>query len=261
MVNSSKRWVIAQNSEKQCWEGVRKRLMSKEYRKYKISYWERVLDKLKKDIKLDMTSRVLDAGCGPSGLVLNYPKKSNLFCLDPLMSDYLKSYPYLKKYRAKYISKKIEDFSSEKKFNYVFSFNCLDHVDDISKTLKKLYSVLDEKGILILSINCHNYKFLQKLLFRFSFILDRPHPHQYSLKQYLDFLKKANFKILKTINIDDDILYMAKFSEKDKKNLSLKSIIRNIFHPFTYANLIGIKLFGGEKEKTIYSTYLIIAKK
>ena len=260
----SSRWKIAQKSEKRCWQNVREKLINKEYQRCKTNYCKKILDKLKKNIKLNESVSFLDFGCGPNGLVLIYPKKTNLVCLDPLMESYLKWYPYLSKYKAKYISKKIEEFSSKQKFEYLFGFNCLDHVDSISITLKKVYSMLSKRGFLIISINCHNYKFLQKLLLKFSFILDKPHPHQYLLKHYKNFLKDADFKILKLINIDNESLYMSKMNKSlqgIKKELSLKSLIRSLFHPFTLINLIGMKTFGKEKEKTIYSTYIIIAKK
>ncbi|GAI88424.1 unnamed protein product, partial [marine sediment metagenome] len=195
MVNYSKRWILAQNSEKRCWQNVRGKLISKEYQRCKINYWKKILNKLKKNIKLDESVNFLDFGCGPNGLVLIYPKKTNLVCLDPLMENYLKLCPYLRKYKSKYISKKIEEFLPKQKFEYIFGFNCLDHINFIPIALKKLHSMLSEDGFFIISINCHNYKFLQKLLLKFSFILDKPHPHQYSLKHYLDFLKNAKGRV------------------------------------------------------------------
>ncbi len=263
MVKKSKRWDIAQDSEKKCWEDNEKKLRSKEYQRSKINYWNRVLNKTKKYIDLDESASFLDSGCGPSGLVLKYPKKSNLVCLDPLMKDYLNSYSYLKDYDAKYISGKIEEFSSKEKFEYIFNFNCIDHVDSIPLTLRKIYSLLNKEGVLVLSVNCHNYKLIQKLLLKFSFILDRPHPHQYSLKQYINFLEKEVFKVIKSVNIDNDNseFYASKNKKQEKKKLSWKSIVRKLFHPFTFMHLTGIKLFGKENEKTIYSTYLIMAKK
>jgi SAM-dependent methyltransferase len=254
------RWSSAQCAEVKCWKNVQKKIVTKNYIEKKKNYWKSIFKKIKSVVEIDEKKNFLDFGCGPSGIVLIYPNKKNLTCIDPLIEEYLNLNPFLKSYKASFETSKIEDFK-KRGFDYIFGFNSLDHTDSIKKSLNSIYKSLKNGGLLTISVNCHNFDFMQKIILKTSFIFDKPHPHQYLLKHYLSFLKNANFEILKLINIDNEISYMNEPLQKTKEKFSLKSLVKGLFHPFILVNLIGIKTFGKEKKKTIYSTYIIIAKK
>jgi 2-polyprenyl-3-methyl-5-hydroxy-6-metoxy-1,4-benzoquinol methylase len=257
-MKENNRWKEAQKSEIDCWDNIKKKIVSEEYLKKKIIFWEKMFKKINLKCDINKKKSFLDFGCGPNGIVLVFQKKKNLVCLDPLMKEYLRINPKLKKFKAKYVSSKIEEFSTSEKFNYIFGFNSLDHVDSIKDTLKKIKSLLDKNGRFMISINCHNFKFMQKILLKTSFIFDSPHPHQYTLNDYVLFLEKNGFKVIDKINLDDEVYFM---SYEEKNGFSLKSFLYKITRPCIILNILGIPRYGKSKQKTIYSTYVIIAKK
>lgn len=252
------RWKQAQDSEIRCWSNIQSKLVSEEYKVKKLKFWDLVFNKISEKINIDDSKDFADVGCGPSGIVLKYPKKTNLYCIDPLLDEYCEVNPYLKKTEAKMINSKIEDITIEYSFDYIFGFNSLDHVDSIQESIKSLKRLLKDDGLLVVSMNCHNYGFMRKILQKTNFIFDRPHPHQYSLQDYIRFLEEEGLEVLDTINLDDEISFM---NNKYNDKIGLKQIIKKILHPFIFLNICGVKRYGGKDEKTIYSSSAIIARR
>lgn len=251
------RWKIAQKSEMDCWNNIKKKIVNEKYIKKKIIFWEKIFQKINSKHKINKKRSFLDFGCGPSGIVLIFQKKENLVCLDPLMKEYLRINPKLREFKAKYMSSKIEEFSTSEKFNYIFGFNSLDHVDSIKDSLKKIKSLLDKDGRFIISVNCHNFKFMQKILLKTGFIFDKLHPHQYTLNDYVLFLERNGFEVIDKINLDDEVYFM---SYGGKNEFSLKNFLYKITRPCIILNILGIPLYGKSKQKTVYSNNLLVAK-
>jgi len=252
---SNKRWKEAQISEKRCWYSIKQEVSSKDYLNKKKEYWNKIFNKTKKIIPIDDSKSFLDFGCGPTGIWLKYPEKRNLTSLDPLIGEYLKINQTFKKSGGIFINSKIENFEGNK-FDYIFGFNALDHVKSIKDSLNKISGLMGKGSFLVISVNCHNLPFFQRIMLKTSFIFDKPHPHQYSLSQYQTFLKRSGFNILGVTNIDDEVDFMFNF-KKTRKNL--KFLIRKFFYPFSILFLLGYKLYGKKEEKTVYSSYLIIS--
>jgi len=250
------RWQEAQKSEKKCWEKIKGKFMDEKYFNKKTKFWNKILEKINSRVKIDPKKSMIDIGCGPSGIVLLFKNNKNLVCIDPLINEYKKLNPFLRKYSAKYINSKIENFNISKKFDYVFAFNSLDHVDSIEKSLEKIKKLVKKGGFFFLSVNCHNFKFMQKILIKTSFIFDNPHPHQYILKDYIAFLKEGGFNPIEVINLDDEVNFMS--SEKNKP--SLKKNLYNLTRPYIFLNIFGIPRYAKKNKKSIYSNQLIIAK-
>jgi 2-polyprenyl-3-methyl-5-hydroxy-6-metoxy-1,4-benzoquinol methylase len=256
MTNS--RWQEAQASEARCWRNVKEKITSKEYLERKEKYWDLIFKKINDFIKVDESKTFLDFGCGPTGIVLKYKDKKNLTCVDPLMNKYLEINPHLENYKSNFVNSKIEDFSG-KKFDYIFGFNSLDHSDSLENSINSLFKLMNKESYLIISINCHNLGLFQKIMLKTSFIFDKPHLHQYTLNQYVKMFEKKGFDIIKTINIDDELDFMFNF-EKEKNKANFKKFLRKIFYPFSIMSLFGYRQYGKEKEKTIYSSNIIIVK-
>lgn len=253
------RWKYAQKLELLCWESNKEKINSERYQELKTKYWERILQKINKAYKLDLSKKMLDFGCGPSGIFLIFADKKNLTCLDPIMKEYKKRFPNLKNIKGKLKSEPIETFA-EKNFDIIFGFNSIDHVKNISAALKNLRKIISKEGDLIITVNVHNYPIYQVILKKFNRILDSLHPHQYTKKQYQNLLENNGFKVKKIINIDDEVQFINKNTQNKKEKTTFKSIIIKILHPFVLAELIGIKRHGNQKQRTIYSHYTYICK-
>jgi ubiquinone/menaquinone biosynthesis C-methylase UbiE len=77
---------------------------------------------------------------------------------------------------------------NEGEFDVVIATNVLDHTQNPTKVVSEIKRVLKQKGVLILSMNTFN---LPKLVRSRIFLIDREHPHHYTYKEVLSFLKDA----------------------------------------------------------------------
>lgn len=259
---SKSRWHKAQIGESRCWESNSHKLLTPKYQELKIEYWKKIILRLLGDNALQsplLKGKILDVGCGPSGLVMYLQKGYDITCIDPLTDEYLKKFSYLSTYDAKYVKTKIEDFQSEEKYNLIFGFNSVDHAEDIRVSLLHLRDVLSSNGTMYITLNCHNYSFLQKILLRFSFVLDKPHPHQYTVSQYESMLSEAGFDVVHRINIDDETQWIND-KTREKKKKSLKNLLNpgNLF--FSLFELFGIQRYGDSNAKTAYSHVAFVCK-
>ena len=126
--------------------------------------------------------------------------------------------PLLEKYEAKlahfssdhypstrFIAQPFEQFSTEKKYEIVFSINAINHVADLEQCLDKLVDLTAKNGILVMSIDAHNY-----LIFKHLFRLipgDILHPHQYDLEEYKAMLRSRNMHISQSILLKKEFFF------------------------------------------------------
>jgi ubiquinone/menaquinone biosynthesis C-methylase UbiE len=97
---------------------------------------------------------VLDIGCGPRGSLEWADNAKERVGLDPLVNRYRKL--GIGAHRMRYVCAPSEKIPfPEEYFDFVASFNSLDHVDDVDKTLSEITRVLKKKGtfLLITEIN------------------------------------------------------------------------------------------------------------
>ena len=145
-------------------------------------------------------SNILDIGCGVNGTI-NYnklPKKINLYFVD-LNKD------YLKKASEKYSPKKallgdLMKINLQKKFDVVFYAGVIQYIKKPEESLKKIRSLLSEKGVLIIAtIN------KKSILRRLGLITTKPkksnvlgysEEHLYTEEELRKLLVKTGFKIL-----------------------------------------------------------------
>jgi ubiquinone/menaquinone biosynthesis C-methylase UbiE len=97
---------------------------------------------------------ILDIGCGPRGSLEWADNTKERVGLDPLVNKYRKL--GIGAHRMRYVCAPSERIPfPEEYFDFVASFNSLDHVDDIDKTLSEIIRVLKINGtfLLITEIN------------------------------------------------------------------------------------------------------------
>lgn len=112
------------------------------------------------DLMLDESAfnglNILDLGSGPipSSAVF---KNCNIFCLDPLLPDYMKiGFPLHYYKNVTFIHAFSEDIPViDKFFDAIISVNAIDHVDDLYKTVKEIQRVLKPSGLIRLHVHYH----------------------------------------------------------------------------------------------------------
>jgi len=100
---------------------------------------------------------ILDIGSGPHPSALAY-KNCNVFCLDPLLPDYMKiGFPFhLYDSRVRFVYGFSEHVPFEDNtFDAIISVNALDHVDDFGKTAEEIRRVLKPTGKLRMHLHYH----------------------------------------------------------------------------------------------------------
>ena len=192
------RWKIAQAAEIRWWQGYLNKKEKAEYLQWKKDYWAAFLDDC--GLEIPVGASCLDAGCGPAG-VFTVLHQQRVDAVDPLLDSYQEKlehfdpsdYP-----NVHFIAAPLEQFSAAEPYDYVFCLNAINHVSDLDQCWERLFSATKKGGVLVVSIDAHNYGFF-KWLFR-AIPGDILHPHQYDLKEYQAMLTQRGGKILKTVH-------------------------------------------------------------
>lgn len=170
---------------------------------------------LNKDFYTD--KKILDIGCGPRGS-LNWANNSKLrIGLDPLSTKYISL--GIDTSKMKLITGYAENIPfDENEFDVVCSFNSLDHVEDINKTLDEIKRVLKPNGLFLLIIDIHPYK-----------TITEPHTISWEISskinKKLNLLKKMEFE-KKSLKIYSSILHNIPYDHTDvKKRYGILSAI------------------------------------
>ncbi|KAA3634840.1 MAG: class I SAM-dependent methyltransferase [Bacteroidetes bacterium] len=191
------RWKIAQAAELRWWKNYLRRQPVDDYLTAKKEYWLRVMQQL--GVFPEAGETILDAGSGPAGIFIVFDHQK-VVAVDPLLDRYTDQLSHFNPEiypNVNFISETLENFTAEKKFNYVFCLNAINHVADINLSLDNLFSLLAPGGKLIISSDAHRHNWLKPI---FKLIPgDILHPHQYDLKEYRDMLLERGGKIQKEI--------------------------------------------------------------
>lgn len=195
------RWRVAQYFELRWWKNYLHKKDKNTYLQEKHKYWMRLYNMIAEHLKVNDTHKILDLGCGPSGIYMLFPK-NKVTAVDPLIAAYESKLEVFSKSQyatTTFLNSTIEDFKPDCQYDIVFCMNAINHVADISAAYEKLKLCTKLEGKMVVSIDAHNYSF-----FRFLFRLmpgDILHPHQYNLNEYKQMAEEYNFKILETLMI------------------------------------------------------------
>ncbi len=206
------KWTLAQALEIRWWRQYLRGKSVDGYLDQKKAYWQRVLTHL--DVG-EVNGRILDAGCGPAGIFTIFPQQE-IVAVDPLLERYAAELAHFNPAwypNVQFISKPLEAFAANEKYDFLFCLNAINHVKDIDKAMDQLLAAARPGATLVLSIDAHKYAAL-KWLFR-TIPGDALHPHQYDLAEYRAMLTGRGCSIhqewiSKTGKIFDYIFLLAK---------------------------------------------------
>jgi ubiquinone/menaquinone biosynthesis C-methylase UbiE len=168
-------------------------------------------------------AKVLEVGSGPVGIV-SFLKWGQRYAIDPL-EEFFRSDPVLSQLKDPAVcygqgSGEKLPFGNET-FSLVVLDNVLDHAREASGVLKEVHRVLAKDGLLYLAINLHTnfggvlHSFLSKAM------IDRGHPHTFTVKTIRKFIDQHQFLVLSE-SVDD--YFQAR--QRDRMSHSFKDIIK-----------------------------------
>lgn len=192
------RWKIAQSFEILWWKRYLKDKPKEAYLQWKMQYWRNFLHDIQLGHLLDISKSqkyILDAGCGPAGIFTVLDNHS-VIGLDPLMEAYTKNVSQFVMGDYKYtefLNQSIESFEGFSLFDYIFCLNAINHVENLKKAVEVLVKSTKDDGTLIISVDAHRSKILQRIFAALPG--DILHPHQYTLEQYQSLFKSQGIEV------------------------------------------------------------------
>jgi 2-polyprenyl-6-hydroxyphenyl methylase/3-demethylubiquinone-9 3-methyltransferase len=182
------RWKIAQNVELRWWQRYLGRKDKESYLAWKRSYWNGLLERL--PLQLAPEDKILDAGCGPAGLFIAL-EGHEVVGIDPLIDAYAEQVPHFQREdfpHVQFVNQSLEEMDVRDSFDKVFCFNAINHVADLSLSLRNLWAAVKPGGMLILSTDAHRWEFLAPV---FRLLPgDILHPQQYTWPEYKRIFQK-----------------------------------------------------------------------
>ena len=204
----SLRWKIAQWFELRWWRQYLRGKDKASYLAWKKNYWNKLLGKIAAEVKIDASKTIIDMGCGPTGIFIALPDNKTT-AIDPLLDEYEKQTHFFKKSdypSVRFLKSRLEDFEVDGiKYDVVFCMNAINHVHDIERGFEKLKEACGVSGVIVLSIDAHNYSFF-KYLFRLI-PGDILHPHQYDIREYTDFSETGGWKTTLTLLLKHEFFF------------------------------------------------------
>jgi SAM-dependent methyltransferase len=137
-----------------------------------ILTWHKLLQEKKYLSLLELGSdafsgcRILDVGSGPIPSATCFTD-SELYCLDPLMGDYLKAgFPIHYYDNVRFVCSFAERMPfPDNFFDAVITVNALDHVDNVKQSAREMQRVLKPNGVLRMHLHYHAPTLLEPISF------------------------------------------------------------------------------------------------
>ncbi len=243
-MKKTQKWETAQKHELYCWVSIIDKLRDEKYLSVKSEFWEKTLDELGfyKRFSSKEKIKIIDIGCGPSGILINLAKSKagknwDLKGIDPLINEYLKISPSIKELPVSWENTKLETFNSNERYNVVFCLNAADHCDNLKEFINALDRLLEDDGVCYFSVNCHIKNSTAKLWRKCNKIIDPMHPFQYTVDEYKELLS-GKFNIVSIKNLSWVVTWISQRS-LPKKTKGIRSKLSKL-HPITiFKKLIG----------------------
>jgi SAM-dependent methyltransferase len=129
-------------------------------------------------VEIRPSTRVLDMGCGASGILLALDQGIRTG-IDPLMDHYRRIYPFLDGYPIMWQARTAEAYQPKERFDVVFSINSLDHMQDPRAAADSIVALLAPGGCVVLLVNAHRSRRVRGYFAWCYPFVDPPHPHQF----------------------------------------------------------------------------------
>ena len=101
------------------------------------------------------SKKIIDIGCGPRGSLEWADNTQERYGLDPLADSYKKL--GAKNHKMQYVNSGSENIPfKDAYFDVVTTFNSLDHVDNLEKTISEIKRILKPSGTLLLITDIHD---------------------------------------------------------------------------------------------------------
>lgn len=156
-----------------------------------VNFWfESVILRLLKEVKIKNNSTILDAGCGTGSFlnILSKNKTLKLYGID-VSRKMLEIAKKKLKDRAKLSLTPVEKIDCKNKFDYIFSIIAMHHYSDQEKAIKNFYQSLKNNGKLII-LDVDLGKSLNKIFHR----IEPANTKIYSKEEIYGLLKRYKFK-------------------------------------------------------------------
>lgn len=201
---------------------------------------------------------VLDIGCGAGSLSFYLASKGNhvtgIDISEKAIKECVKSLKSLDLNNAEFLQSEFpEKFKLNKKFDGIIFTEVIEHLENDQHAVKKIRSLLQDDGVLILSTPSIHAP-LHRLSLTKKFDKEVGHLRRYDVKNLKKLLQDNGFKIIytkKTEGIIRNFLFVNPYAGKLVRFLNYSSIISDIA---TTLDNISLKLFGE-------SNYIIVARK
>lgn len=184
------KWKLAQQLEWRWWKRYLGRKDRAEYLSWKTAYWKRLWTSL--EISMPPDAKLLDAGCGPAGIHLLFPKNTS-WAVDPLLSVYQKQELLFSLPHTVYLNEQLETMSLPDPMDWIFCMNVLNHTLDPLCCLNNMYQWLKPGGKFLLSVDVHRSSW-GKSIFR-SLPADMLHPQQFTVADYRQMIQRSGLLI------------------------------------------------------------------
>jgi SAM-dependent methyltransferase len=201
MQNYDQRWKQAQDTEKQHWYNIAKKIADGrspqlDWYGWKANRLQEKMAEFNHSLELE-SATIVEIGSGPVGVVSGMDVGER-YAVEPL-GDYFEANPVLTQQRRPDVTYKTargENLPFADRFaGFVIIDNVLDHSENPSQILREASRILDDNGLLYIGVNIRSLwgSFLHKIINVFN--IDAAHPHEYDYTKIRDFLFQNAFKI------------------------------------------------------------------
>lgn len=159
------------------------------------------------------SGKVLDFGCGTGHFLRKMKNKG--WDIDGLEPDQRSRNIASEKLNTQ-IKSNLEEFEKTNKYSVITAWHVLEHVHELKKTLKFLYSKLDNNGYLFIALPNHNS--LDSMLYKeYWAAYDVPrHLYHFSQQSFQRIAKSTKLQLIDTIPMVFDSYYVSLLSEKNQ---------------------------------------------
>lgn len=200
-------------------------------------------------LKFSESTRILEVGSGPHGIVF-FLEKGDRFAMDPLADYYHQAFSLLQAgSKAKPVCGRGENIPFPAvMFDLIISDNVLDHTMDPEAVIREIYRVLKPGGVLLLQVNVHRWTgyFLSQIHEKFlggRWIFMNwfaPHPFYFRYSDVIQLVSKNRFHVA--------LSELQPYLYESDSTLSflgrLKRMVRKILFHTNYCTVVCLKEYA-----------------